>query len=714
MKKLIAIAALIFMTAFLHVYSQPIINSVTDSPDPVEVPGYNNITANVTNATMVYVEIYYPNNTLKGNYSMNYISPSTWYYNDTYAYPMPLGVYNYTVKAYNSSGWSNYSGNFTLQDTTSPTSSVDTIYPYWHNSSVLIKATASDNYAVANVTLYYRFSSDNSSWNTWQAFEKDETLPWQWNFNFPDGEGYYEFYSIANDTSSNTESKAAAEAMAAYDVTPPTSSIDSIPYWHNSSILINASVSDNFGISNVTLYYRFSSDNITFGPWTKYSTDTASPWQWLFNHPNGEGYYEFYTIAYDYAGNHESKATADEDAGFDLNPPITTISASPSYGSYVKKNSLFTLSSIDAVSGVMSTYYRIWNGSWHPVPGSGVGIGNNFYIYVAPFYLYKEGINYIEYYSKDLVGNVESIHNVTYIVDETPPSISNINANPPSQEKGKKVNISCIVADFECGVDEVYVEIKYPDSSTSNFTMHKLNGGIYYRNETYTAVGTYYFSIYAKDNLGNGQKSSLYSFSIYEENLPPVTECYLNPPTPDGKNGWYVSNVIVTLNATDPEGDAIAYTKYRIDYGSWLTYTAPFTISDGIHIIQFYSADIHGNVEDIKSISIKIDTTKPTIILIRPQQGYLYILDRQICMLPSGNTIIIGRISVKAIAHDVDSDIENVSFYVNGILQNIDIAPPYEWMWRGDIGYKYLEAVAYNKAGLQQASPKVFLFIFSL
>ncbi len=205
------------------------------------------------------------------------------------------------------------------------------------------------------------------------------------------------------------------------------------------------------------------------------------------------------------------------------------------------------------------------------------------------------------------------------------------------------------------------------------------------------------------------------SVTIAPSNAPPVTTYSLNPPLPDGKNGWYLQNVTVTLSVSDPEGDAILYTKYRIDGGSWITYTAPFTISSsGAHLLEYYSKDDKGSTEDIKSITIKIDKSKPHITLQRPIPGYLYLFDRQIWPLISGNTIIIGRILVRTIAYDVDSDIENVTFYVNGMVESIDTMYPYEWLWRGSIGYYSINAVAYNKAGLKEETGPILVYIFSL
>lgn len=97
-----------------------------------------------------------------------------------------------------------------------------------------------------------------------------------------------------------------------------------------------------------------------------------------------------------------------------------------------------------------------------------------------------------------------------------------------------------------------------------------------------------------------------------EINHPPVTTASLAGTA--GQDGWYLSDVQVTLTAADPDGaDDIAFTKYAVDGGPLQTYTAPFTVSgDGIHNVTFYSEDQGGN-QDVptKSATIRIDTTAP-------------------------------------------------------------------------------------------------------
>jgi hypothetical protein len=98
-------------------------------------------------------------------------------------------------------------------------------------------------------------------------------------------------------------------------------------------------------------------------------------------------------------------------------------------------------------------------------------------------------------------------------------------------------------------------------------------------------------------------------------NPPPVTTISFDPPTPDGENNWYISNVTASLNATDEDG--VYATYYRINDGEWNTYTSPFIISEeGDNIlIEFYSIYNLDNVEEVKSKTLDIDKTPPELTI---------------------------------------------------------------------------------------------------
>ncbi|MGQ9586961.1 MAG: OmpL47-type beta-barrel domain-containing protein [Thermoplasmata archaeon] len=78
-----------------------------------------------------------------------------------------------------------------------------------------------------------------------------------------------------------------------------------------------------------------------------------------------------------------------------------------------------------------------------------------------------------------------------------------------------------------------------------------------------------------------------------------------------GLEGWFLSNVTVTLTATGGQG-GIDYTMYRVDGGMWTTYAGPFAISgEGVHTLEFYSVDNAGNEEPVQSAEVKIDLRAP-------------------------------------------------------------------------------------------------------
>jgi PGF-pre-PGF domain-containing protein len=107
-----------------------------------------------------------------------------------------------------------------------PSSAVVPISPFWQAEiPITITAEASDeDGSVVAVALYYRFSADGSEWSGWMLYEIDNTPPWSWSFSAPQGEGFYEFYSVATDDDGNTESAPAeADARCGVDTSaPPT------------------------------------------------------------------------------------------------------------------------------------------------------------------------------------------------------------------------------------------------------------------------------------------------------------------------------------------------------------------------------------------------------------------------------------------------------------------------------------------------------------
>lgn len=95
------------------------------------------------------------------------------------------------------------------------------------------------------------------------------------------------------------------------------------------------------------------------------------------------------------------------------------------------------------------------------------------------------------------------------------------------------------------------------------------------------------------------------------DTTPPTTSAGVSGQ--EGKNGWYTSDVTVTLSATDTTS-GVAATYYQIADGAVATYDGPFSLSDdGIYTVSYWSVDNAGNIEEAKAVEIKIDQTPPVI-----------------------------------------------------------------------------------------------------
>mgnify|MGYP003939037075 FL=1 len=118
---------------------------------------------------------------------------------------------------------------------------------------------------------------------------------------------------------------------------------------------------------------------------------------------------------------------------------------------------------------------------------------------------------------------------------------------------------------------------------------------------------TVYF--YSVDVAGNVEETQWVEFKI--DRTAPVTSVVLDPAVADGENGWYKSPVKLTFTVSDEGGSGVAETSYSRDGTSYTTGLSVVIDTDGEHTIWYRSTDGAGNAEEPKSVSFKIDQTKP-------------------------------------------------------------------------------------------------------
>ena len=95
------------------------------------------------------------------------------------------------------------------------------------------------------------------------------------------------------------------------------------------------------------------------------------------------------------------------------------------------------------------------------------------------------------------------------------------------------------------------------------------------------------------------------------------------------------------------------------------------------------------------------DMTPPSIKIVKPENGRIYIFGIKIPIISVPNTVIYGRIRIKVEASDNESGMNHVEFYIDDKLQFTDYSEPYMYVWkeRGLLFPYLISVVAYDNAG---------------
>jgi len=224
----------------------------------------------------------------------------------------------------------------------------------------------------------------------------------------------------------------------------------------------------------------------------------------------------------------------------------------------------------------------------------------------------------------------------------------------------------------------------------------------------YTSNGIYNVTLNVTDNDGASDEDTC---KVTVDTVAPETNISIDGDS--GKNGWYLSNVTVTLLPHDATS-GIDATYYLLNNGTWTVYTSPITISnEGENTLKFYSVDKAGNKEVANTTTIKIDKTSPTIEIKSPKQGYFYFFGRQLFPTLRNKTIVIGKVTVEADITNTPSGIKYVLFYVDGNVKYNDTQSPYTWKWGMAFGRHTLKVQVFDVAG-RNASKEMEVTIFSI
>lgn len=125
----------------------------------------------------------------------------------------------------------------------------------------------------------------------------------------------------------------------------------------------------------------------------------------------------------------------------------------------------------------------------------------------------------------------------------------------------------------------------------------------------------YYFRVVSVDEVGNKSVSSKGLFKTLDIDLPNTTSIVTGT---HGNDGWYISDVQINLSATDMTS-GVKEIHYSINQEAENIVSGDSTVIsltiEGTYTIIYYAVDNAGNIEDTKTITIKVDNVPPSLNL---------------------------------------------------------------------------------------------------
>lgn len=319
-----------------------------------------------------------------------------------------------------------------------------------------------------------------------------------------------------------------------------------------------------------------------------------------------------------------------EDAPADITPPTTTATVDPATpdgpdGKYLGPVQV-SLSATDGDgSGVDYTEYRLNNPS------------GEFVVYSTPIVASAPGEYTLEYRSADNEGNVETVKTLDFEIVEPPPVatfLASDNAFTLTPGSGNQVTIYkgqrvAFAYSPGAGVNPHHLTFGTgPQPAGCVQTAGSGSGAVpplpaspqgsgWAGNCTFTnpVVYRFYCSLHGAPASGMGGFINVIE-TLEDDETPPVSTHQLSPATPTGPGGAYLGNVNVTVNASDPGGEGVDFTEFRLDDpgGAFGEYSAPIAVSEpGEHTVEYRSVDLAGNVESTKTVTFEIAPPTPLL-----------------------------------------------------------------------------------------------------
>ncbi|MBU4234695.1 MAG: exo-alpha-sialidase [Proteobacteria bacterium] len=409
----------------------------------------------------------------------------------------------------------------------------------------------------------------------WEPLFTNNNSPWTSQVSISGlYEGSYFFRGIIHDTAGN-QGVTIDFGPVVIDYTKPVTSATYAPPnangFYNSSVEVTLDMTD---VNPKDRFYRIYKVGASPGAWQVYTSPFTV---------SGDNDWRVQYYSDDLAGNCDSAHifTVNIDTTF----PVTSLSTdtAPNANGWRDADTELTLTNNDLNSQHIYYRTRTLGGTWGTQQ-----------TYSLPFTI-EDGEWEVEYYSTDLAGNEETHHTEIIRIDSVNPN-TNISSSILPNDNGW-INTNTQIT--------LTINEQHPDE-----TNYRLNGGSWQEYLTpffLTGDGIWEVEYYSSDIAGNSEPFKTLTCQV--DKTDPITSLSSNTTT--NENGWRDADTKVTLLPSDNLSN-VDISRYRLNGGSWQTYSSPFLLEDGEWTVEYYSTDLADNEETHKTGELRIDKESPS------------------------------------------------------------------------------------------------------
>src|SRR3989475_1212831 len=299
------------------------------------------------------------------------------------------------------------------------------------------------------------------------------------------------------------------------------------------------------------------------------------------------------------------------------------LSGTPGSSGWYTSAVTVTLELVNGTSPPDSIGYRLDGGAWT--------------VYAQPFVVTGDGVHSLDFNATNGAGLIEATHHTTIKIDTTPP-VSSSTLSGSAGNNGWYVSVVTVVLN---ATDST--------SGVANLS-YRIDAGPWslYAAPFSLTEGLHTFEYPATDVAGLSEP--VQSRNVKVDTTAPVSTATASGS--HGNNGWDVSTATLVLNATDLTS-GVARISYRVDGTVWQTYSGPFVLGDGVHLLEYAATDNAGLTEATKSLSVAVDTVAPvTTAVLSGTSG--------------SNGWFVSAVTVSLNATDATSGVPNITYRIDG------------------------------------------------